>query len=136
MRRRVREYAPLRKLVNRYLYVLTAQVAQTAACGRFHQLEARLARWLLMTHDRAQGDVFWLTHVYLAYMLGVRRAGVSAAARRLQNQKLIAYSRGMVRVLDRKRLETLSCPCYQAFNEMYSTHLSVGHRPRISAAGE
>ena len=87
VRRHVKESAPARKVFHRYLYVLMAQVAQTAACSRFHHLDARLARWLLMTHDRVQGDVFQLTHAFLAHMLGVRRAGVTAVARRLQDQR-------------------------------------------------
>ena len=127
LRRRTKATPQLGKIFNRYLYVLMAQVAQTAACGRFHHLEARMARWLLMTHDRARGDVFPLTHVFLAHMLGVRRAGVTTAARRLQADKLISYSRGVVKVLDRKGLEALSCPCYEAFNDMYRTHLTNGH---------
>jgi CRP-like cAMP-binding protein len=127
LRRRVKDSVELRKVVHRYLYVLMAQVAQTAACGRFHLLEARLARWLLMTHDRARGDSFRITHAFLADMLGVRRAGVSTTARRLQDEELIAYTRGVVKVLDRKGLESFSCPCYQAFNEMYETHLLVDH---------
>ena len=140
LRRRVNESPQLRKVVHRYLFVLMAQVAQTAACSRFHRLEARMARWLLMTHDRALGDVFRLTHVFLAHMLGVRRAGVTTAARRLHDDKLISYSRGVVKVLNRKGLESLSCPCYQAFNEMYKTHLMNGHdralpRTRKASAG-
>lgn len=124
VRRRVKENAQLRKIFNRYLYVLMAQVAQTAACSRFHRLEARLARWLLMTHDRVSGNVFPLTHLFLAHMLGVRRAGVTTAARRLQRNELITYSRGMIKILDREGLESLSCPCYRAFNELYKTHLA------------
>ena len=127
LRRRAKENPQLHKVFNRYLYVLMAQVAQTAACSRFHRLEARLARWLLMTHDRARGDVFPLTHVFLAHMLGVRRAGVTTVARRLQADKLITYSRGVIKVLDRKGLEALSCPCYQAFNDMYRAHMTNGH---------
>ena len=127
LRRRTKDSPQLHKVFNRYLYVLMAQLAQTAACSRFHRLEARLARWLLMTHDRARGDVFPLTHVFLAKMLGVRRAGVTTVARRLQNDKLITYSRGIVKVLDRKGLEALSCTCYGAFNDMYRAHLTNGH---------
>jgi len=125
LRRRTKTTPQVSRIFNRYLYVLMAQVAQTAACSRFHHLEARLARWLLMTHDRARGNIFPLTHVFLAHMLGVRRAGVTTVARRLQTEKLITYSRGIVRVLDREGLEALACPCYQAFNEMYRAHLSV-----------
>ena len=84
------ESAPFRKVLNRYLYVLTSQIAQTAACSRYHSLDARLARWLLMTHDRALSDTFRLTHEFLAYMLGVRRAGVTEAAGRAQAKGLIS----------------------------------------------
>src|SRR5439155_983358 len=80
---------PFRKTLNRYLYVLTAQLAQSAACNRFHQLDARMARWLLMTQDRAHINTCRLTLQFLAYMLGVRRAGVNEASGRLQAKRLI-----------------------------------------------
>ena len=121
--RRAKANPHLRRVMHRYLYVLMAQLAQTAACSRFHLLDERLARWLLMTHDRARGGPFQLTHHFLAEMLGVRRAGVTTAARRLQNDRLIAYSRGQIRVLDRAGLETFSCACYQAVNATYARHL-------------
>jgi hypothetical protein len=92
---------PFRRILNRYLYVLTAGLSQTAACSRFHLLDARMARWLLMTHDRAHSDTFRLTHQFLAYMLGVRRAGVTEAAGHLQAQGLIRYARGELAVVDR-----------------------------------
>ena len=102
--------------LNRYLYTFIAQVAQTAACNRYHLLTARLARWLLMTHDRMQAKEFYLTQAFLAHMLGVRRAGVSKAAQALQKKKLIDYRRGNITILDRKGLERASCRCYQAVN--------------------
>jgi CRP-like cAMP-binding protein len=103
----------LRRLLNRYTDAYLTQVAQTAACNRLHDIEARCARWLLMTHDRVgQAEHFPLIQKYLAIMLGVRRSGVSEAAGALQNAGLIRYTRGEIRVLDRVGLEKAACECY------------------------
>lgn len=109
----------LQRLILRFVHSVFTQVAQTAGCNRMHTLDQRLARWLLMTHDRMGGDVFSLTQEFLSRMLGVRRAGVSIAANRLKKQGLIDYHRGDIRVLNRKKLEAASCECYRIVKHEY-----------------
>ena len=118
-RRQLAGSLALRQGLNRYVYVLISQLAQTAACTRFHVVEARLARWLSMTRDRAASDEFYLTQEFLSHMLGVRRVGVTKAASSLQRRKLISYSRGMIRVLDRNGLQGAACGCYLADQKTY-----------------
>lgn len=112
--RLLRESAGLRLVLRRYHYQTTQQLAVSSACSRFHDVEQRLSRWLLMSDDRAQGDSIHLTHQFLAGMLGVRRSAVTIAAGALQGQGLIHYRRGEIRVLDRIGLEASSCGCYAA----------------------
>ena len=104
---------PLRKVLLLYASTLMGQFARTAACNRFHVVESRLARWLLMTRDRAGSADFLMTQEFLSSMLGVRRVGVSAAASAFQRRKLIEYSRGHIRILDHAGLEAACCTCYR-----------------------
>jgi CRP-like cAMP-binding protein len=107
----------LPRILQRYSHSLLTQITQSAVCNQFHSVDARLARWLLMTHDRMGKDEFALTQEFLSNMLGVRREGVSRAAGDLQKRKLIRYSRGTVRILDRPGLEATSCGCYEIIRE-------------------
>ena len=119
LRREAGAGGALSKLLLRYTHSLLTQVSQSAACNRFHPVNARLARWLLMTHDRIVGDEFLLTQEFISHMLGVRREGVTLAAGELQKRKLISYSRGRLRILDRAGLEAVSCKCYGMMKEEY-----------------
>jgi CRP-like cAMP-binding protein len=103
----------LHRLLRRYTHSLLTQASQSAACNRFHTVDARLARWLLMTCDRSESDEFLLTQEFMSDMLGVRREGVSRAAGALQQDKLINYSRGHITILDRHGLEAVACVCYR-----------------------
>ena len=122
-RRELAGSVALQRGLNRYLFVLLSQMATSAACVRFHEIGPRLARWLLMTQDRAHADRFAVTHEFLACMLGVRRVGVTLAAGALQRRGLIAYHRGQVDVLDRAGLEAAACSCYAADRHSYSEQL-------------
>lgn len=115
--------APLRALLARYVYVLMAQLAGSAACLRYHEISSRLARWLLMSQDRAHADRFHVTHEFLAYMLGVRRVGVTAAASAMQRSGLIEYHRGELHVIDRAGLEAVACECYANDRAAYATNI-------------
>jgi CRP-like cAMP-binding protein len=126
----------LQQELYRYIHTLMAQISQTAACNRFHVVERRLARWLLMTHDRVKSDRFRMTQEFLGHMLGVRRVGVNKAAQTLQKRKLIHYSRGDITVLDRKGLEGAACQCYEVVKDMHDgAHAAHAvHKTPISSA--
>jgi CRP-like cAMP-binding protein len=113
----------LRRMLNRYIYVLMLQLATASACRRYHELGSRMARWLLMSHDRAHVDQFHVTHEFMAMMLGVRRVGVTVAAGALQARGFIRYHRGELTVLDRPALEALACSCYVADRLAYQSHM-------------
>ena len=118
-----RKNGQLNRMILRFVHSMFTQVAQTAACNRLHTLDQRLARWLLMTHDRTDGEEFPLTQDFLSRMLGVRRAGVSVAANSLRQNGLIDYHRGDIRILDRDGVEHASCECYKIVKEEYEQTL-------------
>jgi CRP-like cAMP-binding protein len=113
----------LNRMILRFVHSMFTQVAQTAACNRLHTLDQRLARWLLMSHDRSDRNGFPLTQEFLSRMLGVRRAGVSVSANSLRQNGLIDYHRGNIRIVDREGLEAASCECYQIVKEEYEQTL-------------
>lgn len=111
----------IQQLLQRYTYAFFTQLSQGSACNRLHSVEQRCARWLLMTHDRVGGrDQFELTQEFLAQMLGVRRATVTEAAGRLQQDGLITYSRGIITITNRKGLEAASCECYRIITDEHT----------------
>jgi CRP-like cAMP-binding protein len=113
----------MQALFDRYVHVLMTQAATSAGCLRFHHIAQRLARWLLMSQDRAHQDQFHITHEFLAGMLGVRRVGVTLAAGELARSGLITYHRGQLTVLDRAGLEHVACSCYAGDRRLYDQHI-------------
>lgn len=112
-------------LLNLYADVWISQIGQGVACNGVHSIDKRLARWLLITHDRVIGDVLPLTHEFLAVMLAVRRASVTVAATALQNRRIIDYTHGKITVLDREQLEKATCECYEMQRASYEKLLPV-----------
>jgi CRP-like cAMP-binding protein len=121
----IQESAALRLVLNRYALAFQAQVTLTAACNARHPIEQRLARWLLIAHDRAEADEFRMTHEFISMMLGVRRPGVSLAAGVLQKAGLISYVRGLMAVTDRPGLEAASCECYHTARREFARLLGT-----------
>lgn len=115
----------LQILLLRYTQALITQMAQTAVCNRHHSVEQQLCRWLLLSIDRLSGNELHMTQELIANMLGVRREGVTEAAGALQQLGLIIYSRGHIKVLDRKGLEAKSCECYQVVKNEFDRLLPV-----------
>jgi CRP-like cAMP-binding protein len=119
-RRNFRKSAALKREVFLFTHLLMIQIAQTAACNRYHVVTQRMARWMLMTRDRVNSNEFRITQDFLALMLGVRRVGVSAAMSGLRERKLIVYRRGTIRILDHEGLVAVACGCYKTVKDTYS----------------
>jgi CRP-like cAMP-binding protein len=113
----------LQRSLNRYLHVIMLHLVSDVRCLRFHQLDQRLARWLLMTHDRTHTDSFSVTHELIAHLMGVRRVGITNAAGALQQRGIIHYVRGDLTIVDRKALELEACGCYAAERKVYAHFL-------------
>lgn len=119
--RELQRNAPLKTGLDRYIHHRMGQLVQTAACNAFHSIEARCARWLLMSRDRMASDEIEVTHEFLARMLGVRRVGVTVAAGNLQRQGLISYTRGRMTILDSGGLAKSACECYGVVRKLYAS---------------
>jgi CRP-like cAMP-binding protein len=124
LRQEMQADGALQKLLLRYTQATVSAVAQSAACNRLHLLEQRCARWLLSCHDCADADRFPMTHEFLAMMLGVRRPGVTLAARSLREDGLITYNHGSMTVLDRQGLEAAACECYRVIQDEFARQLA------------
>lgn len=120
LRAELKRGGAFQNLLLRYAHALFTQVSQSAACVSSHEVDKRLSRWLVMTHDRAPGDEFEMKHEFMAMMLGVTRSVVTRAAGSLQNEKMIRYTRGQVTILDRLRLEATACECYGVVKAEYA----------------
>ncbi len=116
---------PLQDLLLSYTHALITQISQSAVCNRFHTVEKRLCRWLLIAHDRVDGDTFHLTQEIISYMMGAPRTGVTMAAGTLQDAGLIRYKRGKITIIDRNGLEETACECYRIVSETLDHFLSA-----------
>jgi CRP-like cAMP-binding protein len=121
LRRIIATSDSISRILLRFALAFFNQVAQSVACNRLHSLEERCARWLLITHDRVEGDEFKLTQEFLSFMLGVHRPAVTLAAGALQKAGFIHYSRGKITITDRPGLEHAACACYQASRDDYAS---------------
>jgi CRP-like cAMP-binding protein len=120
LRREFKRCNGLHRVLLHYTKALLVQIAQTAVCNKFHSVEKRFCRWLLMAHDRSASDELSLTQEALGRILGSRRASVSVTASAFQKKGAIRYSRGVIRILDRKHLESASCECYETISAAHS----------------
>jgi CRP-like cAMP-binding protein len=114
----------LQQSLNCYLQVTLLQFTAEARCVRFHQINQRLARWLLMTHDRTHANSFRVTQAHIAHLMGVRRVGIAKAAGAFQRRGMISYVRGVLTIVDRKALESESCGCYETARKTYARFMS------------
>jgi len=128
-----RQSEHIQNLFVSYSETLLSQVQQTVACNTVHTIEERMARWLLMMHDRAEGEIMPYTHEFLSHILGVNRKSVTLAAQTLQSAGLISYHRGKMQVLDRRGLERASCECYAIVKERFDAFLTP---PATAVSGD
>jgi CRP-like cAMP-binding protein len=135
LKRMLSEVHSLHSILLRYTHALMVQIAQTSACNSRHNLEARLARWLLVCHDRARSNDFPLTQEFIAEMLGVRRAGITEAVGKFQKKGLIRSNRGHITILDRRGMEEATCECYRVVREELENYLTaIVPVPQLRAA--
>jgi CRP-like cAMP-binding protein len=123
VREEFRRGGALQNAILRYTHALMTQISQSVVCNARHPVEGRLARWLLMYHDRLERDEFEMTHEFMAHMLGVRRSGISEVAQKLQELGFIDYRHGHIRILDRKGMERFACECYPVVKEKFDDFL-------------
>ena len=134
MREEFNRHGRLLLLMLRYTQALITQVAQTVVCNRHHEIDEQLCRWLLLSMDRLSHNHLTMTQEFISHMLGIRREGVTEAARKLRDQGVISYSRGLIKVLDRDKLEALSCECYGVVQDQ--TELLLDYMPQRQLIGK